>query len=367
MKLAHTQVPRTNAALTGAAHSLAPPFQRCMVLSGGGFRFGMYLGMYAAALNAGRVPDVLLGCCGGAIAASLIHALPDIEAAREWLCAPQMYDFANSIAATARAAPVTAAWQAAKRAFSGAHAAQIPDVFNDALFELAPQWPLPLPDASRAGPALIIIGAKLLFAPSQVGQARAGRKLFQQVLFGSQQALLALAQRPVPHAPLASQPFSDSAVAASVALEAAVPLPTAVHISTADLYYFPAVRYGGAWYSGGMVDLFPIELAHTLARTVVLERKAPLDRWLSAPAWRAGLGVDGNARLRAVQAQQAEAWIDTRDMRIALRHAQVQKKLDWRANRIRLVAPSYAQYVRNMHAQWHYGYARAAAAFGAAS
>ena len=56
-----------------------------MVLSGGGFRFGIYLGMYAAARDAGRAPDLVLASCGGAIAAAVIHTLPDPAAQKAWL------------------------------------------------------------------------------------------------------------------------------------------------------------------------------------------------------------------------------------------------------------------------------------------
>jgi hypothetical protein len=53
------------------------PYKRCMVMGGGGFRFGIYIGMYAALRQAGKAPDVLLASCGGAIAAAIIHNLPD--------------------------------------------------------------------------------------------------------------------------------------------------------------------------------------------------------------------------------------------------------------------------------------------------
>ena len=36
------------------------PYKRCMVMGGGGFRFGIYIGMYAALRQAGKAPDILL-------------------------------------------------------------------------------------------------------------------------------------------------------------------------------------------------------------------------------------------------------------------------------------------------------------------
>ena len=66
-------------------------YQQCMVLSGGGFRFGIYLGMYAAACDAGRAPGPVLASCGGAIAAAVIPTLPDPVDQKAWLASPEMH------------------------------------------------------------------------------------------------------------------------------------------------------------------------------------------------------------------------------------------------------------------------------------
>ena len=77
-------------------HPTHPKYQRCMVFAGGGFRLGIYLGMYAAARDAGRAPDLLLATCGGAVAAPLVQALPDDAQRKAWLSSPQMYQFWGS-------------------------------------------------------------------------------------------------------------------------------------------------------------------------------------------------------------------------------------------------------------------------------
>ena len=58
-------------------------YERCLVLAGGGFRFGYYLGIHAAAEEAEYVPDLLLATCGGAVAAAVIARLPDAAARKE--------------------------------------------------------------------------------------------------------------------------------------------------------------------------------------------------------------------------------------------------------------------------------------------
>jgi hypothetical protein len=359
----------------------APKYKRCMVFAGGGFRFGAYLGMYAAACDLGKAPDVLLASCGGAIAAAIIQSLPDNDARKAWACSAAMYQFWCDVQPTPKAAIGRVLWHSALRRFASGYAAIVPDLFQDYMFIAPERLPLPTleehdsthlrfcPPAGTASfnekwagrPAVVIIGAKLLYQPAEVGQPRAGRKLLAECVFGPPNihALLAMQQ-----AALSPSPWQESSVARALCLISDASLPQAVRISTADMFYLPKQHFAGESYSGGAVNLFPIELAQALAEQVVMEFKAPLDRNFALPAWRSVLGIDGNARLRQVHAQFADVWIDTSDIRVALRTQQVQKMLHWRRNRIQLRPPAtHALYVEQMLAQWQYGYERAREAF----
>lgn len=330
-----------------------------MVFAGGGFRFGAYLGMYAAAVNAGKKPDILLASCGGAIAAAIIHALPDDDARKAWLCSQAMYDYCKQARSTPHAALYRVLLRALQRRFSKRKAPRIPDLFSEYLFEPpAAAIPLPPVDSYPGQPELAIIGAKILFVPAEVGQARGTRKLFAETVFADQRVhnLLRFAT-----AAVAQDPWQGSTIAAELCFERLYPLASTVLISTADVVYFPAVSHLGQRYSGGAVDLFPIEIARQLAREIIMEFKAPLDRHFAQPAWLHVYGIDGNARLAQVQQNAGhadnEVWIDTRDIRQKLRTDQVQKKFDWRTGRLSLVAPkTHADFVAQMQAQWRYGY-----------
>ena len=147
------------------------PYKRCLVMGGGGFRFGIYIGMYAALRQAGKAPDVLLASCGGAIAAAIIHNLPDPEAQRAWLSSEAMYQFWCSLRSTDNAVLLGTLLRAARRKMSSASAPVIPDLFNDYLFEIPPQLPFP-PATGTPEVDVAIIGGKLLFDASDVGQPR---------------------------------------------------------------------------------------------------------------------------------------------------------------------------------------------------
>jgi len=330
-------------------------YQRCMVFAGGGFRFGIYLGMYAAARDSGRKPDVLLATCGGAIAAAIIQALPDDAQRKAWLSSPQMYAFWASLQPARQATLTGTLARALRRRLAGGRAPRIPNVFEDYLFEVPPQLPVP-PAATHSEVDVATIGGKLLFGPDEALRARGERKLFTQTVLCEPRAAALLQGM--------SSPFTDPrwgvhAIADQLDTYTGMGLEEAVRLSITDFYYFPCHRHGVDHYIGGVVDLFPIEIAQRLAHEVMIEFKESFDQTFSIPAWREVLGLDGNQRLRQVNGQFADVWFDTSDVSRALPREQVHKKLDWRNNRIVLAMPdSHATYADYVEAQWQYGYQR---------
>lgn len=335
-------------------------YRQCLVLSGGGFRFGIYLGMYAAACDAGRAPDVVLASCGGAIAAAVIHTLSEVTAQKAWLASPEMHRFWSAIRPAPAATIHRTLLDVASRAINHRPAPRVPDLFGNYLFAL-PKLPQLPPPRAEPGPDVALVGSKLLYTPADVGHARGRRKLFEQTVFCGPRAAALLQGVP---APLGTVEWGNSTVASHVTTDTTMPLDVAARISVSDMYYFNCHPHNGAHYMGGVVDLFPIEMAHQLADRVVMEFKAPFDQVMSVPAWRAVLGTNANERLRRVHAQRADVWIDTSDIERALAKPYLRKVLAWRENRVRLeAAPSYDAFVQHMQEHWDFGYARATEAF----
>lgn len=331
-------------------------YRRCMVMAGGGFRFGIYLGMYAAARAAGRAPDLLLASCGGAIAAAAIASLPDDAQRKEWLSSPEMYRFWCELKSSQQAGILRTLAQAARRKLSMKHAATVPNLFQDYLFETPTQ--IPLPPASSAMPdlAVAIIGGKLLFSEHEVGQARGRRKLFAETIFCEHRAAALLQGM---SCSLGAPRWGEHAVSDQLLTDVGMPLGAAARISISDMFYFRCHRHDTEDYIGGVLDLFPIEVARRLADEVMIEFKQAFDQTFAIPAWRAVLGLDGNQRLRYVNGQFADVRVDTSDLSLALARQSVRKKLDWRRNRVGLAMPGkYDTFVRHMDDQWQYGYQR---------
>ena len=256
-------------------------------------------------------------------------------------------------------------WGVARRALQHGVAPTVPDLFGDYLFAVPPAlpaFPTPSTSSARQGtPDVAIIGSRLLFTADEVGQPRGQRKLLEETVFAPLRTAQLLRGGP---SPFQGAQWGNTAVAPTVAVDSTMPLPEAVRISVSDMFYFPAYQRGEAHYMGGVVDLFPIELAQRLAHQVVIEFKSAFERFTSAPAWRAVLGIHAHQRLRHVHSQQADVWIDSSDISQALPTQTMQKTMDWRNNRLALQPPvSHAVFAQHMQAQWDYGYQRGLEAF----
>lgn len=334
-------------------------YSHCMVLGGGGFRFSYYLGAYAAAVETNNAPDLLLATCGGAIAAAVIQSLPDDESRKAWVASPDMHDFLRNCRAADAATVRRVIRRAGRHWLLNAPAPQVPDLFHDYLFDLPEQMPLP-PAVAIPAVSVAIVGGKLLFRPDEVKQARAGRKLFVETVFGDPRTAALLTGMGAPAS------TADNAVSPALCVESGVSLADAVRVSISDMFYLPCFAIGTDHYMGGVIDLVPMEIAARLANRITAEHKAPFNQLFAIPAIRAVLGIDGNSRMREVRASPADTWIDTSDISAALKRNSIKKALSWKPPHVRLALPdTHEEYVRDVNMQWQYGYDRAIAAFAA--
>ena len=72
------------------------PFSRSLLLSGGGTRFALYNGMYAALCDIGKAPELLIASCGGAFAALVINAFANNTERKAYLQSQEFYHFIAS-------------------------------------------------------------------------------------------------------------------------------------------------------------------------------------------------------------------------------------------------------------------------------
>ncbi len=331
-------------------------FKRCLILSGGGSRFAYYLGIHAAAEHCHQAPDLLLASCGGAIAGAIIQGLPNSAERKQWVLSRAMYHYLQRL----QVAPEVRLYPQLLRALARYLAsytnregvARIPDLYADYLVDVSPA--IPLPPHAIDGPTLAIVGGRLLYQRSDSGRLRNGQPLFSEVIFANQ-TIRALLEGVL--SPISGAYGSGSVILPMLEVMSDVPVADAVRISLADIFYAQCQRYGLHHYCGGVIDLYPLELARTLATEIAMELKPPFNRQLANPALRAVFGFDGNARLRHVHAQATEVRIDTSDMAYVIA-ASVNKRIQLLANRIVFSSCSYPEYVATVEAQWQYGFSR---------
>lgn len=335
-------------------------YRRCMVLAGGGSQLGAYLGMYAALLEQDAAPDLLLATCGGAMAAAIIQRLPQPRDQLDWLASPAMHRWWSDARPTRHATPLRVLSGLLGRGLAPRPAPRVVDFATEHLYHFPTLDFLPPAAGAGAGPDVAIIGARWLATADMRGGPRRGRPLLQQVLFGPpalRPALQGLS------APCGASAWPGSTVLDALDFVHDAPLATAASLSMRDAYYFGPLHWRGHDYMGGMVDLFPIEIARRLAREVVMEFKSPFNPFTAAPGWRAALGISAHQRLRQVHAQRPDVRIDCSDIRRALPERLYRIRWDglWRPLQVR-AAPDPDHYQRVVQAQWDFGHARASEA-----
>ncbi|MEJ5088679.1 patatin-like phospholipase family protein [Sphingobacterium faecium] len=331
-------------------------FERAIVFSGGGTRFALYTGMYAALVDMNMSPDLIVASCGGAIAAAVIQTFPQVNEQKEYLKSKEFYDFVAQIKLTNHKSIFKIGYYSLLKTFNKEHAPYIEDVLDRYLVEMPQDLTVLLPKLKQQqnnNPKIIVVGSKMLFTPLEVLFKRGDRKLYQKVLFTDVETAKKIAADQIE---IESENYLHSAVSKEILIESSVPLHQAVRISISDMFYVAPVEIGQNYYAGGAIDLVPIELAQYLADHTFIERKQsykPVEEALV----RAVLGFSGNERLREVEVQHADYWIDTRDAPQILKRHYCAKYVDWFKGEIVVKRPDTIEhYQDDIERQWQYGY-----------
>ncbi|OCH23483.1 patatin-like phospholipase family protein [Aliivibrio sp. 1S128] len=333
-------------------------FEHTMLMSGGGSRFGYYLGMYAAAIDSNKHPDAIFATCGGAIAAGIIGSFNSIEEQKEALLSHELHQMSQRIQCNRRHSLIKLFLDLGKRYLHRKATDIFPDLHHDAIFtiddETKPLFPF-IPNYASNSCTIAIIGSKLCFNESQVGTKRHSSPLFEEVVFSNNKGISALSKAPyTPHSSLIKNVFKK---------EDSVSFQNAIRISVSDIYYLPPYSVAGNNYMGGMLDLVPFHLAQHCSTMLSLEEKQPFSSFSAIPAFLHLLGYNPNDVQQTIPRRAQDIWIDTADSPKRLKAHQINKKIQCLSNQIELETPSYDQFRTMMQAQWDYGYHKASMAF----
>jgi predicted acylesterase/phospholipase RssA len=288
------------------------PFHRVLVLTGGGFKFLYEIGVYDALVDHGWKPDLIIATCGGAVAAAIIHGVPDRNERLALIQSPELLNGFRAFRLTGggfrdlerlirKLSHYKTGWETGSDV--------IPDLFSLTLFDndsiALPFWQRPFSARSPDDPHVLIVGATLAFGPKDVGASRNGRKLYHEAYFTDAEVAPYLEGFPSPIA----QDYPESAVGPETFVFTQFTVGDAASISIRDPFLMKPVEYDGQYYAGGDVDLFPLELARRLGTQVVMT--------FNPGFWGheilgvgVTLGYDLNVRLRKVGHSEVDHWID---------------------------------------------------------
>ena len=387
----------------------AKPYERVQLFSGGGSRFGYYLGSYAALVAHDLTPDMIVGTCGGSLSAYLVNLAPDPKDLQELMCSRELY---RVITAIRHVAPDEAnkrlkirymtqafkRWRFTKQKANGQRLQQA-DNYKQILDELQQlamfrvdneeQWLDELSGFSLkhnnnlcnpTAPEIAIITSRLYPTANQGTTASNSVHndfRLQELLFAPPRlAVLDLIAEKL-NSP--AHTFATGRITQSVKTLTKWDFAPAIRASMADMYYLPPTHIAAlGWCLGGVINLTPIELACQLGHSVFAETKAGYDSWLAAPAIQRVFGFDPNERLAQVQGfdstetlPRADSvktsprvnqlhWLPFADNAQQLARQHVQKRFNIRQMTVELIHSDYDGFVQQMQAQWQYGYQRTA-------
>nr|WP_317200265.1 patatin-like phospholipase family protein [uncultured Psychrobacter sp.] len=395
------------------SNTTAPPYERVQLFSGGGSRFGYYLGSYAALVAYDLRPDLIIGTCGGSLSAYLVQLAPDPSDLQQLMRSRELY---KSIRAIRHVAPDEASTRQKLRYISSAikrwrlsvnstrhKHSQSQDSYQYLLDELQylamfrinneAQW---LDELSAFGsnsecnmnsinksPEIAIIASRLRqtsiadFSVNADSMLAADFQL-QELLFAPERLNhLSFDSHLLDQDDLTKHTFSaptysfaNGRIQQSVQMLTEWDMTSAVRASMADMYYLPPTHIDDlGWCLGGVINLTPIELACQLGSTVFAETKAGYDPYLAAPAIKRVFGFDPNQRLAQVHNYKTSSmpkphhqaqihWLPFADNDQQLARQNVQKRFSLRQMTVELIHSDYDGFIQQMDAQWQYGYQR---------
>ena len=383
------------------------PYERVQLFSGGGSRFGYYLGSYAALEAHDLTPDIIVGTCGGSLSAYLVQLAPDPKDLQALMCSRELY---RVITAIRHVAPDEAnkrlklrymthalkRWRLSKQKDNGQRQRQA-DSYERLLNELQQlamfridneqYW---LDELSRFAASNNDSGntdkatSEIAIIASRLYQAFTDglcnkKPVLQELLFAPPRlanlpsSILGLTEEQITSP---AHIFANGRIHPSVKVQTQWDFAPVIRASMADMYYLPPTHIPElGWCLGGVINLTPIELACQLGNSVFAETKAGYDPWLAAPAIQRVFGFDPNERLAAVHGYQPISvsprtdttnknhqlhWLPFADNEQQLRGQNVQKRFNLKQMTVELIHSDYDGFVQQMQAQWQYGYQRTA-------
>ena len=333
--------------ICGMAHA-DPPFQRALVIGGGGVAPGVAAGIIAGARAAGFEPDVIIATCGASMGATVSLSSKNDAQALAFLKSPRYHQ------GLLQHVQIDTAWALSlkyKLDQAGVRPGVLSQLWSGTVLRIPERLPPFL--ASEAfptkGPRLILPAARAQFPAGAENVSIAGLPAFKQIYFTDADTARFLNGIPSAMKRLFPHSYLDS----KTSVVTGVGMSQAMRASIADPYLVNPALIGRHYYFTGAVDLHPIETAQRLAQEVLVTYpSAPFSHY-DALAVSSSFGFDPRQRVAFVKRQSRVKWIDVSGMVYGF---DPEPSLLIMVSRIPQSHAHYAQMVEN---QFNFGYHRA--------
>lgn len=363
----------------------AKPFKRAIVFAGMGLDFSTYIGIYDAAVDSGHSPDLIIATSGGSVAAAIITAFPDREDRLNHLQGENSFGyFASVTVEQPRPGPFFSRFARWYPRSLGIRPLT-PDLFSSNLLTV-PEPPennrlnIPFPEGGE-GPRVIVVAASLDYP--KANRPVCGRKLFTETWFTDPATGGHLEGFGSP----IGRAFPRGTISLSSSVECGVPMIEASKASIAEPQLFAPPLVNGRYYTGGAIDLWPVELADMLAEEVIVPRTMRFDGKQDIIS-KSTFGYSQRDRQDQLERYPVDHRVDMSDNAEVLKNdsfwftienvrrepANGPARLapgapgrDYLVPRPRLIytmPDTHEEFVDRIQAQYHYGYDRGMQAFG---
>jgi hypothetical protein len=333
------------------------PFQTAFILSGGGTRLMIYLGMLAALEELNKKPDVLIATCGGAFAATVFNTFPNHLQRKEFLKSKEYFNFISNVKLSKERKLSKIGFFTLKKIFENRNAPFLENIFDDYLVEITQNLEELFPDLqntlfSQEIPT-IIIGSKVLYEPKNCGKNRNNQKLYQKTIFTDIETAGKIDLEKIKNP---EEIINNTAVSENIKLNTSFSLLQSARISMSDMFYIAPYFSQGKYFAGGAIDLVPIEFAKAIAKKVIIEKKQSYSLVEEAMV-RSVFGYSGNKRLIEISNQIIDYQIDTTCIKKNLKGHYLKKSINWKKFEIAFSqSKSYQAFRTDMDFQWEYGF-----------
>lgn len=293
------------------AQSAAKPYQRAVVFSGGGMQFAQFIGMLDGARSVNKEPDLIIGACGGSLAAAIAHSYPNLDDAIAFTKSEGMYNLIKQAQVNPDYTKISHNLTRLYDFYQKWLTNSVANVFSDTVLHVPTRignkgMEIPI---NRNEKGVVIVAGRILFGKGDVGKKRGNRKLFAETFFTDPVtgSYLKGFESPIEKAQ------GNTAIAMDTEVNTMATLAQAARAAITGTYYMEPIQIDGNYYMGGTVDLNPIEVAQSLADETIASFGEGFEPLTESKATQAVYHYDINDRIRDVHDQESTYWVDATD------------------------------------------------------